>query len=138
MLDKDKISQKWDNIIDSNWRDSYQIADSGETFTFDSGITLLPMAMTVASQTIGMDLLSVQPMSAPSHENEEDRLKRERLNKRISLFNKLNKIKEGEYEKIEQKPQPNIGSQLIYLDFKYGKTISKPKRLKRKKKNARN
>jgi hypothetical protein len=57
-----------------------------------------PMAMKVASKTLGMDLVSVQPLSMPniglqyidfSYENEEDRLKREKFEKRQRVIDTL-------------------------------------------------
>ncbi len=59
---------------------------------------VFPMAMKVASKTIGMDLVSVQPLAMPSlgslymdysYENEEERLKRLKFEKRQRVIDIL-------------------------------------------------
>ena len=62
-------------------------------------ITIMPISMKIASQTIGMNLVSVQPLSAPSPsliymdfqygESEEARLKREKFEKRQRVVDSL-------------------------------------------------
>ena len=137
---KDDEKRAWmDNYIDAHdlsgrTFEAYQVVDSGETCE-DFNFPLLPISKRIAAQTIGLDLVSVVPLAAPQgYESDENRIKRENYNKRLSLHNKLNKIKEGEY-KPKPKKSPPFG--LNYMDFKYG-SKAKPKRIKRKKNNGKN
>jgi hypothetical protein len=61
------------------------------------GNIVFPMIMKVYTQTIGMDLVSVKPLSTPSlnliyddiYESDEDRLKREKYEKRQRVIDSL-------------------------------------------------
>ena len=65
---------KWDNLIrnmgltgsKATWMSQYTGLQSQTTTSTSSSFTnMLPIAMKVVAQTIGLDLVSVQPMSAP-------------------------------------------------------------------------
>lgn len=65
---------KWDNLIGnmgltgskSTWMSQYTGLQSQTTTSTSSSFTnILPIAMKVSAKTIGLDLVSVQPMSAP-------------------------------------------------------------------------
>jgi len=77
--------------------------------------SLLPLAMKVAAQTIGQDLVSVQPMT---FESEEDRIKRETKIRK----DKIDALIEGvDFElREEHEPKGSAKPSLFYLDFIYG------------------
>lgn len=65
---------KWNNIIGNigltgskaTWMSQYAGLQSQTTTSTSSSFTnMLPIAMKVAAQTIGLDLVSVKPLSAP-------------------------------------------------------------------------
>ena len=65
---------KWDNLIGnmgltgskSTWMSQYAgLQSQNTTSTSSSFPSMFPIAMKVAAQTVGLDLVSVQPMSAP-------------------------------------------------------------------------
>ena len=65
---------KWDNLIGNmgltgskaTWMSQYAGLQSQTTTSTSSSFTnMLPIAMKVAARTVGLDLVSVQPMSAP-------------------------------------------------------------------------
>ena len=65
---------KWDNLIGNmgltgskaTWMSQYAGLKSQTTTSTSSSFTnMLPIAMKVAARTTGLDLVSVQPMSAP-------------------------------------------------------------------------
>ena len=104
----------------------------------DSFPSLLPMAMKVSAQTVGLDLVSVQPLSSPSGNTKEEI---DRIQAEIKAENRQGKIdsviegKEYKEKEIKDHPDykgPNIG--LLYLDFKYGSTSSSKSKRKRGKK----
>jgi hypothetical protein len=84
-----EIQKAWEPILGNTPVNSF---DSGTTFP-----NILPISMMVASQTIGMDLVSVQPLSAPlnqfhwfDYRYEEpwsERIKKERDKKLERVFN---------------------------------------------------
>ena len=93
-MSKDDIMKKWAPIIDSmgvtgskaDWFSQYaQMHSNNEskieenTLASDTEFpSLLPMAMQVASKTVGLDLVSVQPLASPGMSQEEvDRINNE-------------------------------------------------------------
>jgi hypothetical protein len=87
--------------------------------------SLLPMAMKISAQTIGMDLVSVQPMAGPGGMSQEERERIEAEIKQKNRDGKIDSLIEGtEYkeEKVENHPdyKPGSGGQLFYIDYKYG------------------
>lgn len=89
-----------------------------------SSNTLFPVAIQLASKTIGLDLVSVQPMDYYGLTKEE----RERLESEIKQENRDNKIdsyvdgKEYIEKSIKDHPdyKPGPKMNLMYLDFVYG------------------
>lgn len=71
---KEDTQDKWDNLIGNmgltgskaTWMSQYAGLQSQTTTSTSSSFTnMLPIAMKVAARTVGLDLVSVQPMSAP-------------------------------------------------------------------------
>jgi len=137
---KKKALDKWKPILDSvgvtgskaDWLSQYASAQTANedfinqpTKEFPS---ILPMVMKIAAQTIGMDLVSVQPMSGPGGTSKEemDRIKAEI--KAENRDSKIDSVIEGsEYveKKVEDHPDYNgPSSGLFYLDYTYGGSTS--------------
>ena len=150
---KKDIMKKWSNILGSMGmtgsqldnlsqlakNQSNQILEETKTEEFPS---LFPIAMKIASKTIGQDLVSVQPMSGPGGMSKEER---ERIEAEIKQKNRDGKIDsliggtEYKEEKVEQHPdyKPGSGGQLLYFDYTYNSsTHKKTRRSKKKKKNG--
>jgi hypothetical protein len=98
---------------------------SNESETIDDFPTILPMAMKVAAQTIGTDLVSVAPIGGG---NTPDELKEIREDIKIeNRDRKIEAVVEGkEFEEMKVEDHPDYvkpkgpSGQLFYLDFKYG------------------
>jgi hypothetical protein len=95
--------------------------------------------MKVTAKTIGMDLVSVQPMSSSGMSQEEvDRIEAEV--KKENRDSKIESIIEGKDYK-EMKPEehpdwkPGPKGNLFYMDYTYG-THKKTRRSKKKKSNG--
>lgn len=134
---------KWKGIIDSigltgskaDWMSQYTRihhnneslqstpVDEVQSSTFP---TVLPMAMKVAAQTVGLDLVSVVPMNS----NTTDEL--ESIKAEVAAENRERKIdsviegKDYEEMKLNEHPDFNGGprGELFYLDYSYGGTQS--------------
>ena len=139
-MSKDDLMKKWAPIIDSmgvtgskaDWFSQYaQMHSNNEskieenTLTSDTEFpSLLPMAMKVASKTIGMDLVNVKPLASTGMSQEEV----DRINNEVKKENRDSKIDaliEGkEYKEMnpEEHPdwKPGPTGKLFYMDFKYG------------------
>lgn len=88
--------------------------------------SLLPISMKVAAQTIGLNLVNVQPLGGNSKE-ELERIKGEVTQEnRDRSIDSLLEDKEFKPMKVEEHPDYNKGPKmdLLYLDFKYGGTSS--------------
>lgn len=136
---KDDIMKKWAPIIDSmgvtgskaDWFSQYaQMHSNNEskieenTLASDTEFpSLLPIAMKVASKTVGLDLVSVQPLASPGMSQEEV----DRINNEIKKENRDGKIdaliegKDFKEMKPEEHPdwKPGPIASLLYMDFKY-------------------
>ena len=150
---KKDIMKKWSNILGSMGmtgsqldnltqlaeNQSNHILEETKTEDFPS---LFPIAMKIASKTIGQDLVSVQPMSGPGGMSKEERERIEAEIKQKNRDGKIDSLIEGtEYkeEKVEQHPdyKPGSGGQLLYFDYTYNSsTHKKTRRSKKKKKNG--
>jgi hypothetical protein len=140
-MSKDDLMKKWAPIFDSmgvtnsHWcnlsqlaeNQSKQILEENTLASEDSNIefpSLLPMAMKVASKTIGLDLVSVQPLASPVMSQEEI----DRINNEVKKENRDGKIdsliegKDFKEMKPEEHPdwKPGPVGSLMYMDFKYG------------------
>jgi hypothetical protein len=134
--EKDKIKQKWAPILDSmgvTGSKSDWLAEYAQNMTMcelshpggstDNFPSILPMAMRVASKSIGMDLVSVSPLPGPGMSSEKRR-KIEAEVKQENRDGKIDSLVEGkEYveKTIEDHPDyvPGPSMDLLYLDFKY-------------------
>ena len=139
-MSKDDLMKKWAPIIDSmgvtgskaDWLSQYaQMISNNESIeenTLTSDTTefpsILPMAMKVASKTIGMDLVNIKPLASPGMSQEEvdrinNEIKKENRDSKIDALIEGKDFKEMKPEEHpDWKPGP-IGS-LLYMDFKYG------------------
>jgi hypothetical protein len=140
-MSKDDLMKKWAPIIDSmgvtgskaDWLSQYaQIQSNNESIeenTLASDTTtefpsLLPIAMQVASKTIGMDLVNIKPLAGPGMSQEEV----DRINNEVKKENRDSKIDaliEGkEYKEMNPEEHPDWKTgptgKLFYMDFKYG------------------
>lgn len=128
-MDKDELLKKWRTLLNgltqSNDLQSNQLVSEHQGFESDyPGI--LPLAKKVAAQTIGLNLVSVQPIDGLTKQE------RERLEAEIKQENRDAKIdtivegKEFTEKTIKDHPDYKSGPQLdlIHLDFKYGLTNS--------------
>lgn len=101
--------------------------------------SLLPMATKVASQTVGLDLVSVHPIGGNSQEEID------RINAEIKAENREGKIesiledKEYKEKTIEDHPDYKNGlpsGQLFYMDYTYGHKKTRRSGKKHKNKNG--
>ena len=145
-MSKDDLMKKWAPIIDSmgvtgskaDWLSQYaqMISNNesieGNTLTSDTTTefpSLLPMAMKVASKTIGMDLVNIKPLASPGMSQEEV----DRINNEVKKENRDSKIDaliEGkEYKEMNPEEHPDWKPRIdiLYLDFKYGEQNEKDK-----------
>lgn len=89
MEEKDKIQRKWDPILSklgltgskADWMSQYVEMHSKNESKVEENTSVndnffFPVAMRVASQTIGMGLVGVQPMAYPSWVKQEVRSKK--------------------------------------------------------------
>ena len=145
-MSKDDSMKKWAPIIDSmgvtgskaDWLSQYaQMLSNNESKIEENTLasdtttefpSLLPMAMQVASRTIGMDLVNIKPLAGPGMSQEEvDRINNEvKKENRDSKIDALIEGKDFKEMKPEEHPDwKTIGSKLLYLDFKYGEQNEK-------------
>ena len=148
----DEVINKWEKLLGpmdeskKNWMSEYaskhdiygniQPGDMapGTGSIRNSDLPLLPIAMRIAAQTIGQDLVSVKPMSGVGISIEEQM----RIDQKIKQENRDRKIKsvmddveyvekkvltEEEYKEMGIKNPPK--GNLLYIDYKYGGTSSK-------------
>jgi hypothetical protein len=90
----------------------------------DINSTMLPVAKKIAAKTIGLDIVSVQPMAGPGISKDEmDRIEAEI--KQENRDSKIDAIIEGkEYKEKIIKDHPDYkkggsGSPLFYIDYEY-------------------
>ena len=151
-MSKDDLMKKWAPLLDSmgvtasHWGNMAQLVENQsqqileENTKADEFSSLLPIAMKVASKTVGLDLVSVQPLPHPGMSQEEI----DRINAEVKKENRDGKIesliegKEFKEMKLEEHPDWKSGprSQLFYMDFKYGHKKTRRAGKKHKKKNA--
>ena len=146
---KKDIMKKWSNILGSMGmtgsqldnlsqlaeNQSNQILEETKTEEFSS---LFPVAMKIATQTIGQDLVSVQPMSGPGGMSKEERERIESEIKQENRDSKIDALVEGtEYneKEVEEHPdyKPGSGGQLLYFDYTYNSSTHKKTRRSGKK-----
>lgn len=137
---KKKALDKWAPILDTlgltgsraSWMAEYAKShsefneQSASSSPFESAI--FPTAIRVAAKTIGQDLVTVQPMSAPGGTSNEEM---ERIKNEVKSINRENKIdsitEDKEYKEMDIKDHPDYNGptgNLFYFDFQYGSTSS--------------
>jgi hypothetical protein len=151
---KDEIYKKWEPILDNigltgskaNWMAEYvEMHSKSESTDINentlSDFPILPMAKRVAAQTIGLDLVTVQPIGGGNSGEQLDKIKKD-----IQIENRDRKIdsiiKGDEYKEMKVEEHPDYitpsgpSGQLFYMDYKYN-TGKKTRRSgkKNKKKN---
>lgn len=137
--EKDKIYSKWGSIIDSmgltgskaDWMAEYankqnETLQENTLATEDTNSefpSILPMAMKLASHTVGLDLVSVKPLDSFNTDEELERMKNEvKSENRERKIDALTENKDFEEMKVEDHPDYKTGPKpkLFYLDFQYG------------------
>lgn len=151
MKDKKDLLNKWSSILGSVGLTGSQLENLSELAENQSNQilnqntevsefpTILPMAMKVAAQTIGQNLVTVNPMPHPGMSQEEI----DRINNEIKKENrdgKIDSIVEGkDYKELKPEEHPDwnpgpVGS-LFYLDYKYSHKKTRRAGKKHKKKS---
>jgi len=128
----------WGNLAQLSENQSNQIVEETKSEEFPS---LLPMARKISAKTVGLDIVSVKPMSGPGGMSKEERERIEAEVKQKNRDGKIDSLIEGtEYkeEKVEQHPDYRPGnSPLFYMDYTYNSpTHKKTRRSKKKKSNG--
>lgn len=144
-INKEKTMEKWKNLIGNMglsderkcWIDDYtqrQFDCGVDTSTihpggpgstqslFEDFPTMLPVDMRVAAQTIGNDLVSVQPMGVGL--DMEKIMSDVKAENRDRVIDSIVEDKEFEPMKPEDHPDYKKGfpkGKLFYIDYKYGK-----------------
>lgn len=141
---KEETLKKWDSVLNGigisedkkEWMSQYaELHATNEIVTApDSIITsqpesLLPIAIKIAAQTIGHDLVSVAPMGGGNSGDEMKKIKQE-----VKIENrdrKIDALVEGkDFEEMKPEDHPDYikpkgpSGQLFYMDFVYGSTNS--------------
>ena len=124
-----------DNLSQLAKNQSNQILEETKTEEFNS---LFPLAMKIAAQTIGQDLVSVKPMSHPGMSLEEI----DRINAEIKKENrdgKIDAIVEGkDYKEVKPEDHPDWRTgpkgSLFYFDYQYDRKKTRRAGKKHKKK----
>ena len=142
---KEDIMKKWAPILEgvgltgskAQWMSEYAEMHSNnevEKNTLSTETTsndfpsIFPMAKKIVAQTIGLDLVSVQPMNSPGGTSEEtmrrikDEVKAENRQRKIDNILEGEVYKEVDITEHEDYNGPTGG--LIYMDFVYGSTQS--------------
>ena len=153
-ISKENIMKKWAPIIESmgvtgskadwmsEWVEMHSINEQNSMLGTQSSQfpSVLPIATRVASQTIGLDLVTVKPIGGHTQE-EIDRIEAEiKAENREGKIESVLENKEYKEKTIKDHPDYKNGmpsSQLFYMDFKYD-TGKKTRRSgkKHKKKNV--
>lgn len=100
--------------------DGFVIDAGSQTYFPDTGTTfpsLLPLSMKIASQTMGLDLVSVAPIGmSPKKYKTQERMKKL---KRLLGDSFHDVVSKEEYEESMKCDECFPKGTLIYLDFKY-------------------
>ena len=125
----DWMSQYANAHIDNETQRNNKIEQILESNTDNEFPSLLPIAMKISAQTIGLDLVPVQPMTGPGGMSKEERERIEAEIKQKNRDGKIDSLIEGtEYkeEKLEEHSDyKSGGGQLFYLDYTYGDNSEK-------------
>ena len=143
-LNKEETLKKWDSVLSGmgmsqekkEWMSQYaELHATNEIVTTPDEIitsqpeSLLPIAMKIAAQTIGQDLVSVAPMGGGNSGDEMKKIKQE-----VKIENrdrKIDALVEGkDFEEMKPEDHPDYikpsgpSGHLFYLDYTYGSTNS--------------
>jgi hypothetical protein len=136
---KEDIMKKWSSILGPIGITGSQLVNLSQLAENQSN-QILPIAMKIAAQTIGQDLVSVQPTSGPGGMSKEERERIEAEIKQKNRDGKIDSLIEGtEYkeDKVEEHPDYKPGGgQLFYMDYNYSTPHKKTRRSKKKNKNG--
>ena len=138
---KEDVLKKWAPILDNmgvtgskaSWMSEYaemhsknesELSTTTLNSTSEDFPSLLPISKKIVAKTVGLDLVSVKPMSSPGGTSEETM---ERIKTEVKAENrerKINNVLEDEDFKemdITEHPDYNgpVGN-LFYLDYSYG------------------
>ena len=146
---KEDALKKWAPILDrvgvtgskADWMSQYiQSGIMSNTSSIPTSTSnpfessLLPMSMKIASQTIAMDLVSVQPIGGVGSERLKEIEKEVKSTNRDRIIDSVIEDKEYEEMKVEDHPDFKKGmpsGQLFYLDYQFsGSTQSGSKKRK--------
>lgn len=136
---KEEIMKKWEPIFESigvtnsHWSNLSQLAQNQEDFVVENNTStqtdsidfpLLPIAKEMAAQTIGLDLVSVQPIGGGNSSTELEKIRNEvKVENRDRIIESISEGKDFEEMKVEDHPDyvKLVGpqGQLFYIDFKY-------------------
>ena len=135
----EEIMKKWapifesTGITNSDWANLSQLAQNQEDFVVENNTStqtdsidfpLLPIAKKMVAQTIGLDLVSVQPIGGGNSSTELEKIRNEvKVENRDRIIEAISEGKDFEEMKIEDHPdyvkQVGPQGQLFYMDFKY-------------------
>jgi hypothetical protein len=147
---QEEIMKKWAPILESMGMTGSQLDNLSQLAENQSNQiletkteefpSLFPVAMKISAKTIGMDLVSVQPMTGPGGMSKEERERIEAEIKQKNRDGKIDSLIEGtdyKEEKVEDHPDYKPGNiPLFYMDYSYNSpTHKKTRRSKKKKSN---
>jgi ubiquinone/menaquinone biosynthesis C-methylase UbiE len=144
---KEDVLKKWAPILNNmgvtgskaNWMSEYAEMHSKNESVLSNTTTLnstsedfpnlLPIAMKISAQTIGSNIVSVNPIGGGNSGDEIRKIREDiKAENRDRKIESLIEDKEFEEMKIEDHPDYKVSKgpsgQLFYLDFKYGGTES--------------
>lgn len=111
----ENIKEKWCELLENQnlYNIDGGISDNGivDYNRFDS---FLPISLQVASQTIGLDLVSVVPMDIETEDEKAERLRLIRVDTLKALVN------DTEFDEKDYHKPKTLGGMLMHLDFIYG------------------
>ena len=136
---KEEIMIKWEPILESigftnsHWGNLSQLAQNQEDFFVENNTStqtdsidfpLLPITKKMIAQTIGLDLLSVQPIGGGNSSTELEKIRNEvKVENRDRIIESISEGKDFEEMKVEDHPDyvKPVGpqGQLFYMDFRY-------------------
>jgi len=141
---KEEILKKWDSVLNNmgiseekkEWMSQYaemykanEIVSAPDEIITSQPDVLLPIAMKIAAQTIGHDLVSVQPLGGGNSGDEMNKIKQEV--KKENRDRKIDALVEGkEFNEMKPEDHPDYikptgpSGKLFYLDYVYGSTNS--------------
>lgn len=130
--EKEKLMKKWSTLLDSQeskvkWdhKSTNGLINNNDILGNSFGDVIFPMVRRSAAQTIGMNLVSVQPMTMePSDKvkNEVKSINRERKIESITDDKEFEEMKFEDHPDYKGYPEGKI----FYMDYKYGVTSSNP------------